>query len=311
MIKTSFGSIVRAVGFVFAVAVVTCLTIMGTANAVVPPPDPKSGSVGVEGTITSPPPTQAATIVAPANGSTFDDLPVTVTGSCPKDILVKLFSNNIFVGSVTCPNGSYSIKISLFSGRNDLVARVFDALDQQGPDSNVVTVTYNDAKFAQFGSHVLITSQYARRAADPGAELDWPIIVSGGIGPYAISVDWGDGTTSELHSEPFAGTFTYKHVYKIAGIYKVTFSAVDSNDTSAYLQVIAVATGTAGTTTNGSGSTNGSGNNDPNANKTVVTQTKVLWQPTAALVFLAIATFWLGRRFELSSLRKKIEKEYQ
>ena len=306
----------------FSAGLKICLAIAGLAvtvlvasdrsvNAITPPPGPKSGSVGVEGTIPSPPPTQAATIVAPANGSSFDDIPVTVTGSCPKDILVKLFSNNIFVGSVTCPSGSYSLKVSLFSGRNDLVARVFDALDQQGPDSNIVTVTYNDAKFAQFGSHVLITSQYSRRAANPGAELDWPIIVSGGIGPYAISVDWGDGTTSDLHSEPFAGTFTYKHVYKIAGIYKVTFSAVDSNDTSAYLQVIAVATGTVGTTTNGANPTTGNGNNDPNANKTVVTQTKVLWQPTAAIVFVAIGTFWLGRRFELSSLRKKIEKEYQ
>jgi hypothetical protein len=110
-----------------------------------------------------------------------------------------------------------------------------------------------------------------------------------------------------LHSEPFAGTFTYKHTYKTAGIYKVTFSVVDSNDTSAYLQVVAVATGTVGTnSTTGAGSNNGA-----NGNKTVETQTKVLWQPTAALIFLAIATFWLGRRFELSSLRKKIEREYR
>lgn len=297
---------------IIATFVAVAVTVIGLTSqytyAAIPPPGAQNGSVGVEATIPSDPPTQPASIVAPANGKTFNETPITITGSCPNDTLVKVFSNNIFIGSTDCKSGSYTLQVSLFSGRNDLVARVFDALDQQGPDSNVVTVTYNDAQFAQFGSHVLVTSQYARRAADPGAVLEWPVIISGGLGPYAISVDWGDGTTADLHSEPFAGTFTFKHTYKTAGVYKVTFSVVDTNSTSAFLQVISVASGSLGTTQS-SGTANGS--NDPNANKTIETRTKVLWQPTAGLVLLAIATFWLGRRFELSSLRKKIEREYR
>ncbi len=291
-----------------AIIIAASVAFAGRVSAAVPPPGEQNGTVGVEGTISSPAPTQPASVVGPVNGSSTDNGTVTLSGTCPNGTIVKIFSNNIFVGSTPCVNGSYTIQVSLFSGKNDLVARVFDALDQQGPDSQVITVTFNDAQFAQFGSHVIITSQYARRAADPGTTLEWPVIVSGGIGPYAISIDWGDGTAPDLHSEPFAGTFTYKHIYKTAGVYKVTFSVVDSNDTNAFLQVVAVASGSLGTT-NGSGSTNGS--NDPNANKTVVTQTKVLWQPTAAIVLLAILTFWLGRRFELSSLRKKIEREYR
>lgn len=97
------------------------------------PPGPASGSVGLEGTISSPPPTRAATITTPVNGRAFDTTPITVNGLCPQGVMVKLFSNNIFVGSVRCTNGSYSLQIDLFSGQNDLIARVFDDLDQAGP----------------------------------------------------------------------------------------------------------------------------------------------------------------------------------
>jgi hypothetical protein len=271
-----------------------------TANAQQPAPGPQNGSVGVEGVIPSPPPTQAATIVSPANGQTFTNIPITVSGLCPNDTLVKIFSNEIFVGSAVCTNGSYSLQISLFSGRNDLVARVFDALEQQGPDSAVITVTYNDAQFAQFGSHVLITSQYARRAADPGKVLEWPVIISNGLGPYALTVDWGDGTAPDLRSEPFAGTLTFKHTYKSAGVYKVTFKVVDRNGTTGYLQVIAVATGTvAGNQTEGN-----------KEEKTVVTEREILWWPMAVLIVPTVLTFWLGRRYELTRIRRQVERDY-
>lgn len=288
-----------------------CFGINAQAYAAIPPPGPQSGTVGVEGTIPSDPPTQAATIVQPAAGQSISTIPVTVSGTCPNSTIVKIFSNNIFIGSALCTNGSYTIRVSLFSGRNDLVAQVFDALDQQGPDSRVVTVNYTDAQYAQFGSHVLITSQFARRAADPGAVLEWPVIVSGGLGPYALSIDWGDGSGPELHSEPFAGNLSYKHSYKTAGVYKVIFTVVDGNGTAGYLQVISVATGNTTTGGNAAGTSSNGGTNGSDANKTVVTQTKVLWQPTVALVFLAIATFWLGQKFELSAIRKRIEREYR
>src|SRR5688572_24801695 len=93
----------------------------------------ESGSVGVEGKISAPPPTQGATIVTPASGRVFTEIPIEVSGSCPNGLLVKLFKNNVFSGSVNCTNGSYRLTIDLFSGQNDLVARVYDALDQAGP----------------------------------------------------------------------------------------------------------------------------------------------------------------------------------
>jgi hypothetical protein len=125
------------------------------------------GSVGIEGTVSSAPPTESPTISTPSAGSTFTTSPISVAGLCQTGLIVKVFSNNIFVGSDLCTSGSFSMQVALFSGRNDIVAQLFDALDQAGPDSNVVSVTFNDAEFLQYGTRVSLSSSYAERGADP------------------------------------------------------------------------------------------------------------------------------------------------
>lgn len=257
------------------------------------PDQTSNGSVGLQGTITAAPPTRGATITTPGNGAVFTSVPITVSGICPSGVLVKIFSNNVFVGSVFCSSGSYSLQVNLFSGRNDLVARVYDALDQAGPDSNTVTVTFNDAQFAAFGTHVALSSNYAQRGAPPGETLTWPILLSGGTGPYAISVDWGDGSPSDLSSQAIAGTITIKHVYKNAGIYKVIAKATDKNGGTAFLQLVGQATGA--TQANGKGGT-------------AVIKVQVLWWPALAMLPLILGAFWVGRRHELYTLRKRLER---
>lgn len=276
------------------------LAVLLTAAVSVPvfaaPQNPQSGSVGIQGTIPSPPPSRGATITLPTNGQSFSTLPVTVRGLCPGDVLVKLFKNNVFGGSAPCQNGSFSIVTDLFSGRNDLVARVYDQLDQAGPDSNTVTVTYNDAQFAQFGPHVALTSDFARKGADPGQTIEWPIGLSGGTGPYAISVDWGDGKAPDLISQEFPGIITLKHVYDSAGTYNILIKATDKNGETAYLQLVGIANGKSTTQ-----------NANLSNSKTIII-VKVLWWPAAVAIPLIITTFWLGRRHELFVLRKQLEK---
>lgn len=255
-------------------------------------PTPQSGSVGLEGTISTAPPTRGATIAVPTNGAVFTTVPITVSGLCPSGLLVKIFDNNIFVGSTVCTNGSYSLQISLFNDQNDLVARVYDALDQAGPDSNTVTVTFNDAQFIQFGTQVTLSSVYAERGAPPGTELDWPILLNGGTGPYAISVDWGDGSPSELISIANPGTVTIKHIYKTAGIYTVIVKATDKNGETAFLQLVGQATGA-------------TQNNNTKAGGNVVVEKDVIWWPALAMLPLIFAAFWIGQRHELDTLRKR------
>jgi hypothetical protein len=288
------GSIVSVVGGV--TLLIAAIPLANASAAGQFPAQTSSGSIGLQGEISTAAPTRGATISTPSNGASYTTLPVTISGLCPDNLLVKIFANNVFVGSIFCTNGSYSLPIDLFNGQNDLVARVYDALDQAGPDSNTVSVTYNDANFLQFGTQVSLTSIYAERGAPPSTELDWPIILSGGNGPYAISVDWGDGSPADLESQPSSGTFTIKHTYKSAGIYKVIVEATDKNGDKAFLQLTAVSTGAT------------QSNTTKSSTPTSAIKIEVLWWPALAMLPLIFLAFWVGRRHELFSLRKKLEK---
>ncbi len=270
-----------------------------TALAIGSPNPEQSGSVGLEGRISAPPPKQAASISTPNRGQTFTSSPITVAGLCKTDLLVKVFSNNVFVGSTVCKNGSYSLQVSLFSGKNDLVARVYDSLDQAGPDSNIVSVTFNDAQYAQYGTQLTLTSTYARRGANPGSVLTWPIVLSGGTGPYALSVDWGDSSGSDLKSQNFAGNISISHTYDNAGVYTVVIKATDKNGSAAYLQLIAVANGEATQQPGGKGA----GTN--NAAKVELAPEWYFFLPVIPLLLLA---FWLGSRNELYVIRRRLDK---
>ncbi|HWT39778.1 MAG TPA: hypothetical protein VN081_00660 [Dongiaceae bacterium] len=270
-----------------------------------PTPDPQPGSFGLEATKPQPAPTVGATITTPGSGASYATSPITVNGICPNDLLVQLYDNGVMVGSVMCNNGSFSLQVSLFAGANELSAIVYDNLEQAGPTSNVVAVTYTDTHLAAFGSLMTLTSSYGRRSAAAGGQLSWPLQLSGGSSPYAFDIDWGDGSSADLKSQPSAGVVAIDHVYKGAGIYQANVRVADANGVSAFLQVVAVANGQVDSSTagsaNGANGTNGSGSGQ--------TVTKVLWIPAAISFVLLLPTFWLGRQSQVISLRNKMLKE--
>ncbi len=264
----------------------------------IPNPDPQAGSYGLEATKVQAPPKRGATITTPANGASFSKSPITVNGICPKGLLVQIFDNGVMVGSIMCNTGSFSIQVGLFAGKNDLTAMVYDDLDQAGPTSNVVSVTYRNTNLSAFGSLVTLTSSYGRRSANAGTLLSWPFQLAGGSGPYAFSIDWGDGTKPELKSQALAGVVTLSHVYEKAGIYRVNITVTDHNGVSAFLQVIAVS----------NGKVDGSATADKDTGAKTP-KTKVLWIPSAIALILLLPTYWLGRRSQLITIRNKMLKE--
>ena len=263
----------------------------------IPIPDPQPGGSGLEATKTQPPPTQGATITTPGNGASFSSSPISVSGICPSGLLVQIYNNNVMVGAVMCENGSFSLEVSLFAGTNELKAIVFDDLEQSGPESNITTVNYSDTRFTAFGELVTLTSDYGRRSSPAGSQLAWPLLLSGGTGPYAFSIDWGDGSQAQLLSQSFAGPLNIAYAYKRAGIYQVNIKAVDANGVSAFLQVIAVS----------------SGQMDSSDKKESVDSTAsmltVIWIPAAIAVAMLWPAYWLGRRSQIVSLRNKMLKE--
>lgn len=263
--------------------------------------NPQTGSVGLQGTIPTDPPSTGATISFPTNGQVFRAIPITVEGICPVDLLVKLFKNEVFAGSVACAsNGTFSLEVDLFSGRNELIARVYDSLDQPGPDSNKVTVTYDDAAQGSAIPQLIITSNYALRGADAGTPLKWPLAVSGGVPPYAVSVDWGDGETSQLPLN-LAGNFEVEHTYFEPGVYKMIVRVTDSRGKSAFIQLVAIANGDAAQ------DADGQGGNASLANQ-VGGSFNIPPLPLYIMFFFVISTFWIGRRYEVKRIKNMVRK---
>lgn len=283
------GLILLGVGFVL---------IAYSASAASPPP--QAGSVGLSGVMPGKPPTVAATIRTPTNQQRFSTTPVVVAGTCPENTLVEIFKNDIFAGSTTCtPGGSYSLEIDLLIGQNVLIARVYDALNQPGPDSNAVTVFY-DALPTQAGSltpldfggdQLLLNTDAVFRGVFPEKELNIPIDILGGTAPYAINVQWGDSTNKVI---PRNDNITFKagHTYKKPGTYQVSIQATDAAGRVAFLTVASIVNGQpsiANSTTNPNGSTN-----------TLL----VLW-PLYVGAFAVVISFWLGERREKQILMKR------
>jgi hypothetical protein len=274
------------------------LTLMvGTVYAGHPPP--QSGSVGLSGIMPGTAPTTAATITTPSDGQHFTTSPIVIKGSCPKTTLVEIYKNDIFAGSTSCDStGNFSLSIDLLVGKNALVARVYDALNQAGPDSTTVTVYY-DALPPQAspltplsfgGPQLLLTTDAVYRGAFPGQEMSISIGIIGGIAPYAINIEWGDASNSVIPRNNNI-TFRAPHTYKKPGTYEIIIQGSDSQGREAYLQVAVIVNGqpaaTPATTTE----------------KTKLNTLLILW-PLFAIAITATISFWLGERREKRVLAK-------
>ena len=263
-----------------------------------PIPDPKPGSYGLAATKVQEPPKKAPTITSPRSGGSFTTTPITLAGVCETGLLVQVYDNGVMVGAVMCEGNSFTLRVSLFPGRNEFTAVMYDDLEQAGPTSNIVTVTYNDSRLTAFGQSLTLTSSYGRRSVPASSPLTWPLQLTGGTGPYAFSIDWGDGSDPELKSQAMSGVINISHVYQKAGIYTVNIKVTDKNGVSAFLQVIAVSSGKVDGAVAGS------------ADTTVCKERVVwIWIPALIALLLLVPTYWLGRRSQLVSIHNKMLKE--
>lgn len=254
----------------------------------------QSGSVGLQGKVPAPAPSQAPTISVPSNGQSFSSLPITVSGFCVNNTTVEIYKNGVFAGSTPCQGSSYRLQIDLFDGRNDLVAKEYDDLNQYGPDSATVTVNFS-SPVPSIGPRITLTSEFSKRGANPGSILNFPVSLSGGTGPYAISVDWGDKSKPDLISQQIGGVLNLQHTYAQSGVYNILIRATDANGNAAFLQVVGIGNGPIQKT--GSNSTSGIITNE---------KTKIIWWPIIVLFILMIIAFYVGQRQKLEAIRRRL-----
>jgi hypothetical protein len=245
------------------------------------------------------PPTTAAVIKSPTTGQRFATSPITFSGTCPENTLVEIFKNDIFAGSTVCTDkGTFSLEVDLLIGQNSVVARVYDALNQAGPDSNIVIVYYdalpNPAdslnSFNFGGNQLLLNTDAVFRGIFPEQTMNVPLDILGGTPPYAVNIAWGDATNKVVPRNDNA-TFNVTHEYKKPGVYQVVFQATDAGGRVAFLTVAAIV----------------NGQPDPVAATAPVAtpgQLLLLWPLFVGAVAVTVS-FWLGEQREKRVLEKR------
>ncbi|MEO7364364.1 MAG: hypothetical protein ABIV43_02545 [Candidatus Saccharimonadales bacterium] len=297
-----------------------------------------SDSYTVKTSVPGPAPTQAATVSTPTDGTHVTDKPIVVKGSCPPDAgggYVSIYRNGFFSGTALCDGaGAYQLSIDLFVGANQLIARIYNFTDAAGPDSNPITVYYdppaaptipidsgtstkpNQPTKQGFSSNAASTTpapstslplslstDFKIRGYYVGQQTMWQLDLAGGSGPYAIAIDWGDGS-SGIASRADPGQVRLTHTYDKAGAergsYIVKFTATDADGNQTFLQLLVIVNsqqvspiGIASPTDGGSLTSGLLG-----------FVSRYIW-PSYGIVVLMLASFWLGERREYRLLRHR------
>jgi hypothetical protein len=259
--------------------------------------------------------TQPAVINTPTQGAHVSSVPITVAGTCPPNAgYIEIFDNNLMRGTAICgAGGTFSLAIDLFPGDNSLVAHGFNITDDEGPQSAQVNLVYNAQQppgnpagnpainTPSAASILTVKTQFVYKGYNPGDKVEWPLDISGGTAPYAVSIDWDDGN-SDLISRPKSGEFKISHVYSQPGGYKGSYTIKakisDAAGQSAFIQffVIVAAKPVAATGSIFSKPPPGIGGG--------LNWLWVAW-PAYAVIVLMSLSYILGEREELIILRKK------
>lgn len=251
----------------------------------------------MQAVVAGPRPTSPAVITSPASGQIFQTNPVNVSGTCPANSLVEVFTNGVLAGSALCgSNRQFTLQVTLVIGQNALTAVPLNTNNEAGPSSPAVNVTLAAPPGGPgFSTELLLQSVNYYRGSQPGEVVTWPITIVGGVAPYAISFDWGDGHTdlvTRTSSGPFDLTHTYTKPGGYLGSYPLIIRASDSAGHTAYLQLTTIVNNAVGLT-NAAKVSKGS------------TTYAFIW-PLWVILFLMVVSFWLGEKREKRIMQEKL-----
>lgn len=293
---TSYGALAAALLLTFVPLVLASRSIALAAA------DPVTLDNSVYAVVTGPVPTTAPAITNLAQGAVFtDNNPVAISGTCPNDTLLKVYKNDVLSGAVLCENGKFTIQIDLFIGTNTLIVRAYNASNTMGPESSplVVQKQIPNVTISSNAQQFVVTSDISYKGVSAGTSFSWPLTLSGGQAPYAISVAWGDGKT-DLISRGVSGTFDLQHTYEkagkgVKGSYDVTIIATDAVGSKSFIHLVSIVSGD-------SGSVVGSIKQGYNWSSAI----RIAWQIMVGTLLLLLA-FWLGERREVKLVKKGVK----
>ena len=234
------------------------------------------GTVSVSVIVPGPAPTVGATITSPVDGTKLTDQNlIEVSGTCLKDTFVVVQDNGTLAGSTVCTDaGAFKLQIQLQSGKNVLSALNYDSLNQPGPATPLTTVYVTQTQTSEkkavvqpvapvlpanpsiipgVASDLLNCDGYkvgnlptggdphisvvcVPRLLQPKLENILGVLVWGGTPPYAITVDWGNGSEPTLLSLSNPGYKKETFSYAVSGTYKIALKLKDAAEKEAIVQ---------------------------------------------------------------------------
>lgn len=301
------------VAFLLLLTGVFCLGWTGFASG---------GTYVVNAVVPAPPLTTPATITAPVDGSTTGNQIISARGTCPARSYVKLLRDQTMIGASQCTNGEWSLQVSLLVGANRLSAQAYNLTDQPGPTADGVVVTYTppapkpvpqgstgtgSPKPAPAAKPLTIGNDFQYKGYFTDQTVSLTLSLAGGVTPYALQVDWGDGQT-DLRSVKTETKLTLHHVYDrppvVSNGYIITVTVSDGADVRTLLQLFAVVSPLPG----------GPANQEAdNGLFTPGSRYGSFWSvagPTLAIALVALISFWLGERREFELLHQASKRKY-
>jgi hypothetical protein len=280
----------------------------------------------VHAVVAAQPLTEGSVITVPNDGAVFSKSPITVSGTCPDESYVKLFRNSAFSGVAICNNGSFSIQTDLFEGRNNLQAQDYNITDAAGPVTEVVQVTYHapvatssagsastkssgSANPPEVGVQIappILSSDYQFNTATTDQNFIWHLQFQTGLAPFAATINWGDGKSSNM-KVPNNDAFTITHHYEKPGYYTILVKATDAQERKVSLQLVALIRRPSDAPISGAILSDGSGQDGSSSRLHWLVY---IW-PTYLIVAAMVISFWLGERREFLVLTTKTAKAHK
>jgi hypothetical protein len=235
----------------------------------------KNGQVNVNLIVPGSAPTTGAIITSPSDKSKVLKPLLKVGGTCPSGTLVAIYNNGLFAGSTACTSEStFGLNVQLRLGTNTIQAQNYDALNQAGPTTPQIHISYEEESTTNTlqvntdeditvdesvptptapqpsenpcysplppaaTSWVNVTVSCVIRNIFIGEKLDLPLTITGGIAPYAASIDWGEGDSQQLYILNKDGRHVLSHTFSTSQIKQLSVQVTDAKGDTTYLNTV-------------------------------------------------------------------------
>ena len=129
------------------------------------------------------------------------------------------------------------------------------------------------------------------RSIQAGETITLPVRVTGGVTPYSLTIDWGDGKM-DVKNVLDTEYHYYQHTYEHEGIINIGLKTTDKKGVSTFLQTVVQV--------NGDGGTGAGNSSSPLA--TIGSRLKSVWADAPVPLYWAavmlVVGFWVGDLFE-------------